>query len=327
MDLLVVGGTRFVGRHIVRSALAGGHSVTLLHRGSGVDVYPEAEHLHADRDGDLSVLHGRRFDATIDVCGYWPRQVRSLADALQGQGGHHLFVSSVSAYADPEQPGADERTPLATLSADDPDSLPMTEQTYGGLKVACESTAAELHEQLTIVRPTYVVGPYDSTDRFCWWLDRISRGGPVLAPGPADAPMQLVDAVDMGEWIVRLLEQQTTGAVHACSTDAGWTFGDMLEAMRTAVGGSNTELRWVDGGWLKQQGVDGSDLPLWSEGGQENALALDASRARTTGLRTRPVAESILETWRWMTAEGASRPTADRLSSAREEELLSRASA
>ncbi len=327
MDLLVIGGTRFVGRHLVRSAIAGGHAVTLLHRGGADEPFPEVEHLHADRDADLSVLRGRRFDATADVCGYWPRQVRSLAEALDGGGGQHLFVSSVSAYADPPRPGGDEDIPLAELDADDPDTVPMSDQTYGGLKVACERTAATLHDRLTVVRPTYVVGPYDTTDRFCWWLDRISRGGTVLAPGPLDAPVQLVDGVDMGEWMVRLLEDGVTGALHACSTDPGFTFGDMLAGMAAAVGPADTELREVDGGWLRDQGVDGSQLPLWSEGAHEQVMALDPGRARATGLRARPFPETVLDTWRWMRDGGTFRTGEVGLTDERAAELLSRAPA
>lgn len=328
MDLLVIGGTRFVGRHLVRSALAGGHTVTLLHRGGSGEVFPEAEHLHADRDGDLSALAGRRFDATVDVCGYWPRQVRSLADALDDRGGHHLFVSSVSAYVEPAFPGADETTALIELDSDDPDALPMSDQTYGGLKVACERAAAERHDRLTIVRPTYVVGPYDPTNRFCWWLDRLGRGGRVLAPGPPDAPMQVVDGVDMGEWMVRLLENGETGAFHACSTDPGLTFGAMLEQITAAVAPDDgTQLHWVDGAWLREQGVDGNDLPLWSEGGHELVMALDPGRARATGLRMRPLAETVLDTWRWMRDGGAFRDRDDGLTDERAADLLDRAPA
>jgi len=327
MDLLVIGGTRFVGRHLVHSALSGGHRVTLLHRGGSGEPYLEAEHLHADRDEDLSALRGRRFDATVDVCGYWPRQVRSLADALDGNGGQHLYVSSVSAYAEPAGPNADETTALTELDTDDPDTLAMSSEVYGGLKAACERTAAQVHDRLTLVRPTYVVGPYDPTDRFCWWLDRVGRGGDVLAPGPPDAPMQLVDAVDMGEWMLRLLEDEVTGAYHACSTDPGWTLEAMLDELVSAVGPDGTELRWVDGQWLREQGVDGDVLPLWSEGHPQQTMALDPAAARRTGLRVRPFRETVLETWRWMRDGGTFRYGPVALPDERAAELISAATA
>ena len=328
MDLLVIGGTRFVGRHLVRAAQSRGHHVTLLHR-EGVDPFPEVEHLHADRDDGPAALAAalgqRRFDATVDVCAYWPRHVRDLAAALDGRGGQYVFVSSVSAYAEPDSPGADESTPLLELPAgtDDPDALEMTDQTYGPLKVAAERLAAELFDRLTVVRPTYVVGPYDPTDRFCWWLDRLSRGGEVLAPGPADAPLQLVDGADMGDWMAGLAEDGVTGAFHACSTDPGWTFADMVQAVATAVAPDGTTVRWVDGQRLRAQGLDGADFPLWSEGVPEQVNAMDPAAARRTGLRTRPVAETILDTWRWMRDGGAFRRKGSGLSAERESELLS----
>jgi 2'-hydroxyisoflavone reductase len=326
MDLLVIGGTRFVGRHLVRAALLRGHQVRLLHR-RGLGPYPDLEHLHADRDDPASLagaLDGRRFDATVDVCGYWPRQVHALADALGGRGGHHVYVSSVSAVAEPAGPGADESTPVAELPDPeaDPDAQQMTDDTYGPLKAACERAAAARHDRLTVVRPTYVVGPYDPTDRFCWWLDRLSRGGDVLVPGPADAPMQAVDAADLADWMVRLVEEGATGLFTACSTDPGWTFGSMVEQMTAVVAPAGTRLRWVDGDWLRGQGVGEDDLPLWSGGRHEQSLALDASAARRAGLRARPVPESIDEIWRWMRAGGDVRRGGVRLSPEREAALL-----
>jgi 2'-hydroxyisoflavone reductase len=326
MDLLVVGGTRFVGRHLVRAALLRAHRVCLLHR-RGVGPFPDLEHLHADRDDPAALaaaVRGRRFDASVDVCGYWPRQVHALADALGGRGGHHVYVSSVSAVAEPDGPGADESTPVADLPDPDADAdtQEMTDDTYGPLKAACERAAATRHDRLTVVRPTYVVGPYDPTNRFCWWLDRLSRGGDVLVPGPADAPMQAVDAADMADWTVRLLEDGLTGVFSACSTDPGWTFGEMVEQMAAAVAPVGTRLRWVDGEWLRGQGVSEDDLPLWTGGRHEQSLALDPASARRTGLLARPVEQTIDDTWRWMSAGGASRPVAPRLSPEREAALL-----
>ena len=325
MDLLVIGGTRFVGRHLVRAALVRGHRVTLLHR-RGEQPFPELEHLHADRDDPAAlarVLGGRAFDATVDVCAYWPRQVRGLGAALGGRGGHHVYVSSVSAIAEPPAPGADESTPVAELPGPeaDADALEMTDDTYGPLKAACERAASALHDRLTVVRPTYVVGPYDPTDRFCWWLDRLSRGGDVLVPGPPDAPVQVVDAADMGAWMVGLVENGVTGVFHACSSGPGWTFAEMIEQMAAAVAPEGTRLRWVDGDWLRRQGVTDEQLPLWSLGRHEWSAALDPAAARRTGLRARPVAHTVLETWRWM-ADGGARRDPERLSPEREADLL-----
>ncbi len=215
MRVLFIGGTRFVGRAMAGAALQRGHAVTLLHRAeTGSPALDSAEHLRADRDEDLSVLTGREFDATIDVCAYVPRQVRTLAEALDGHGGQHVLVSTMSVYADTDAAGLDERSPLVEL--DDPTTEDVTGETYGGLKVLCERQASSSYDDaLTIVRPTYVIGPHDHTGRFTWWVRRIARGGDVLAPGPWDAPIQVVDARDLAEWTLDLAEKRVSGAYNA----------------------------------------------------------------------------------------------------------------
>src|SRR3954451_440857 len=185
MRILVVGGTRFVGRHVVEAALQRGHEVTLLHRGqTNPDLFPSVEHIIADRDDGLAELDGRTFDATVDVCAYFPRQVRSLHEALGDGAGHYLYVSSVSAYAEPVPVNYDEKEALATL--EDPDTDVVTDTTYGGLKAVREALPSELCGPCTLlVRPTRVVGPDDYTWRCPYWVSRIAAGGDVLAPGPA----------------------------------------------------------------------------------------------------------------------------------------------
>ena len=209
MRILIIGGTRFVGHAMAEAALAAGHDVTLLHR-TATDELPAATHLLADRNGDLSVLADGRWDATIDVCAYLPGQVASLHEALGDRGGHHVFVSTVSVYADQDAPGADEDATLLPESS--PETLEVTGETYGPLKVACERVARERWgaDGLTIIRPTYVVGPRDATARYPWWVLRAAQGGRMILPGPDDAPMQCIDARDMGAWTIRLVEERTT---------------------------------------------------------------------------------------------------------------------
>ena len=214
MRILIIGGTRFVGHAMAEAALAAGHDVTLLHR-TATDELPAATHLLADRNGDLSVLADGRWDATIDVCAYLPGQVASLHDALGDRGGHHVFVSTVSVYADQDSAGADEDAALFPESS--PGTSEVTTETYGPLKVACERVARERwgDDGLTIIRPTYVVGPRDLTGRYPWWVLRAARGGRMILPGPADAPMQCIDARDMGAWTIRLVEDRTAGVFTA----------------------------------------------------------------------------------------------------------------
>lgn len=298
MDLLIVGGTRFVGRHISEQALARGHRVTLLHRGvSQAPTLGAAEHLLADRDQLGGVLDGRSFDATIDVCAYWPHQVRSLASALGDRAGHYVHISSVSAYAESATRGGDESLPLATVETDDPDALPMTNDNYGALKALCEAAAKDSFgsESTAIVRPTYVVGPYDQSGRFTWWVDRIARGGLVACPGPADNPMQVIDARDQATWVLGLAEQRISGAFHSCSPEPPWSFGDMLEEIRAALD-SDAELRWVS-----PDLVGDAPYPLWSPA-PEGLMALSPAAARATGLSPRPFAETVRDTAAWMRA-------------------------
>jgi nucleoside-diphosphate-sugar epimerase len=304
MHILLVGGTRFVGRAMTEAALLRGHEVTLLHRGMTDDpAFLETEQLRANRDGDLGVLAGRHFDATIDVCAYVPRQVNALAEALGDRGGHHVFVSTMSVYADTNRPNRDEDFPLQQL--DDPTTEEITDETYGALKVLCEQEAKNRYgaDNLTVVRPTYVIGPHDHTGRFTWWVRRIARGGEVLAPGPADSPMQVIDARDQGDWTIRLAEKHQSGYYNSVSPTPPFGFGDLLDATVRAVGPDDTTLTWADPGWLKEQGETYQSLPLWTEGTVELTLAADPARALASGLSPRPLAQTVSDTWQWIQDE------------------------
>ena len=319
MRILIIGGTRFVGHAMAEAALEAGHDVTLLHRNETAEL-PGATHLLADRDGDLGMLADGAWDATIDVCAYVPSQVRRLHDALGDRGGHHLFVSTVSVYREPSGPGADEDSPLFDEPADDTEEV--TNETYGPLKVACERVATEAYGEsgLAIIRPTYVVGPRDATARYPYWVLRAARGGEMLAPGPAEAPMQCVDARDMGAWTVRLAEGRVSGAFTAARPAT--TFGALLDETVSALG-ADASLVQVDGDWLVEQGVDGMQLPLWSEGSPEFALAMSSARAEAAGLTHRPFADVVRDTLAWATAhpDQATNPRTG-LAPEREQELL-----
>jgi 2'-hydroxyisoflavone reductase len=303
MRLLVIGGTRFVGRALVEAALAEGHDVTLLHRGrTGADLFPSARHLVADRDGDLSVLDwgGRpdaEWDATVDVCAYLPGQVRSLAAALGPRGGHHVLVSTVSVYAHPPGPDADEDSELLPAAGDEITEVTM--ETYGPLKVACERAAQTAHrERLSVVRPTYVVGPHDHTGRYPWWVRRMARGGEVLAPGAPGDPAQVVDVRDLGDLLLGLATRQVAGVFNAVRPWLPWS--ELLETT-AAIAPPGTSLTWVDAAWLAEQGVTGDDLPLWSEGAVEWESADSPARAEAEGRRHRPLSDVVRDTAAWAT--------------------------
>ncbi|HSF26974.1 MAG TPA: NAD-dependent epimerase/dehydratase family protein [Actinomycetes bacterium] len=323
MRILMIGGTRFVGRHIAGAAMARGHQVTLFHRGrTGAGLFPEVEHRYGDRDTDLSALAEGQWDATVDVCAYLPGQVRALAQTLGERAGHYVLVSTVSVYDDPPSPGATEAAPLVEL--DDPDVAVVTSETYGGLKVLCERAAVASFGAGTLaIRPTYVVGPDDYTGRFPHWVERISRGGEVLLPGPADDPSQVIDVRDMGAWIVGLVEAGRAGALHAASPRPPWSWADTMSAIADTVAPAGTTLTWVDAPFLRAQGVDDRSLPLWSGGDAGRFIfALDPSAAYASGLSPRPLADTVRDTLAWLRSpEGAQRQHVG-LSSEREDMLL-----
>lgn len=322
MRVLVVGGTRFVGRHIVQALLDAGHTVTLFHRGSGGDPFPEAEHRHGDRNGDLAGLADGEWDATVDVSAYVPRQVRVLADALGGsggRGGRYLYISSVSAYAPGAEPPITESTPLAVLA--DEDTEVVDGESYGGLKALCEYAAVEAFGPGTlIVRPTYVVGPHDPTGRYTYWVRRLAEGGEVLAVGPREQPLQVVDGRDLGAFVVRLLESGARGPFHVAGPPPPYSFADLLDATAAAVAPDGTTITWVTPEFAAAHDLDGRVVPLWHEGELDPVGAVDPSAALRAGLTLRPLEDSARD----VLAAGDATPLADGvgLSRDRERELL-----
>jgi 2'-hydroxyisoflavone reductase len=323
MRILMIGGTAFVGRHMAAAAIGAGHDVTLFHRGkTGSELFPQATHLLGDRDDDLSALAGGSWDATIDVCAYFPRQVHSLATALRGRGGRYVFISSVSAYSPGVAPNYSEDAPLATL--DDPDATEVTNENYGGLKVACERLGTELFgPATTIIRPTYVIGPYDRSYRFTWWVDRLAQGGTVLAPGDPADPIQVIDARDQAAFTVSILERSITGTFHTVSPAPPFGFGPMLEAIAGEVAPPGTHLIWVPSEFLLEHGVDGAALPLWAEGEGDaaNMSTANPAAAFAAGLRPRPLGETVADIWAEDRPPEAA-PPAVGISGEREAELL-----
>ena len=315
MRLLVIGGTRFVGKHLVEAAQAAGHDVTLVHR-SPTALFPDARHVLRNRDDDLLALAEGEWDATVDVCAYLPAQVRSLAEMLGDRGGHHVLVSTVSVYGDLAGPDGDEDSPLLPVAGADVDEV--TDTTYGPLKVACEHAATAAYgDRLAVVRPTYVIGPDDPTGRYTWWVRRLARGGEVLAPGGRTDPAQVVDVRDLAEFLLGVAVGRTSGTFNAVRPAVPWS--ELLETT-AAVAPAGSSLLWVDGAWLAERGVTGADLPLWSGGDPDWQCAMSPARAEAAGLRHRPLPETVRDTEAWATdgrlVDGVG------LTDAREAELL-----
>ena len=312
--LLVLGGTRFVGRHVAEAALAAGWDVTLFNRGRfDPGAFPEAEHRVGDRDGGLDALREGRWDAVIDTCGYVPRVVRESAALLSDRIGLYVFISSVSAYADKSQIGITEDAPLARfdegVSAD-----------YDSLKVGCERAVHDVMDgRALIVRPGLIVGPHDPTNRFTHWVTRIRAGGEVLAPEPRDQSVQVIDARDLAAWLAHLAAAGAPGVYNAV--------GDVstLEGVLSAVvrgTGSDARLHWVAEERLLAAGVEPwDDLPLWlADPAFRGFLAMSNERAKASGLALRPLEDTVRDTLAW--ARTAPAPTEARLDPDMERALL-----
>jgi 2'-hydroxyisoflavone reductase len=295
MRILVLGGTQFLGRHAVDAALRRGHDVTMFNRGqTRPELFPDVEKLRGDRDGDLGALAGRRFDAVVDTSGYVPRVVRLTLDALDDVG-HYTFVSSVSAYASLAQP-ADEDAPVAQLTEE---TEVFRSEAYGALKALCEDAVRERHPDAFIPRPGLIVGPWDPTGRFTYWPERLADGGRVLAPAPADAPAQVVDARDLADWIVEAGEQKLAGTFNAVAPPT--TIGEVVETCRR-VAGTDAEIVWVDSSFLVEQEVgEWMELPLWLSDPEYAAMQqTPVERATAAGLGHRPLEETVRDTLAWV---------------------------
>ena len=296
MKLLVLGGTKFLGRAAVEAALGRGHEVTLFNRGeTNPELFPEAEKLHGDREHDLSALEGRTWDAVIDPSGYVPHVVRSSAEALADSTGHYLFVSSISVYDDFSEPN-DEDSPLEELADDKPvDRLLEDYSNYGALKVLCERAVAEtIPDRHALVRPGLIVGPHDPTGRFTYWPHRIARGGEVLVPGPPERTVQFVDVRDLGELADRPLRTQGRRTLQRHQRRRL-----VAGARREPVATSPAAMRhftYVDGDYLARAGrgrMDGA--PALAPGSRRRpaCTVTDVSRAIGAGLAFRPLEDTV----------------------------------
>jgi 2'-hydroxyisoflavone reductase len=291
VKLLVLGGTEFLGRALVESALERGHEVTLFNRGrTNPELFPEAEKLRGDRAVDP--LPSGRWDAVVDSSGYLPEVVRRAAEALRDSVERYVFVSSISAYADLSA-GPTEDSPLAELREMPSDEMLPGYENYGALKALCEDVVTEVFGDRTlIVRPGLIVGPHDPTGRFTYWPHRIARGGEFLVPGPPEENVQLVDVRDLGDWIVDLAERGESGAFNA--THPGLPWSELVESC-LRVGGADATPIWIDPDFLADQGVgEWMELPLWlSDPGSLGMMQADVSRAVDSGLRFRPLDETV----------------------------------
>lgn len=303
MKLLILGGTRFVGRHLTEQALARGHEITLFHRGeSNVDLFDgHVERILGDRKADLDRLARRQWDAVIDTCGYFPADVRASAEALKASAPFYAFISTISVYHDPPA-NADESAPLMPIG--DPNATEITAETYGFLKVLCEQAVHEVYPGANlIVRPGLIVGPWDPTDRFTYWCDVFMGGGFVVAPANEDAQTQVIDVRDLAAFVLDHVERKTVDTFNVTAPQGGAKLRVVLEKIKVAndfVG----ETAWMSDEELESYGIrPWVDLPLYTGPEPTGMGQISSAKALAAGLKPRSIDETIADTIRWTERE------------------------
>ncbi len=331
LRILILGGTGFTGPYQVKYALGRGHKITTFNRGkTHPDELPdEVEQLVGDRNGRLDALKNRKWDVVIDNPTTLPAWVRDAAQVLKGNVERYVFISTISVYADTSK-GVDETAPLAKYEGEDAfkETLEAMKasgyKTYGPLKALSEQEAEKSFPGKTlIIRPGLIVGPRDETDRFTYWPVRVDRGGEVLAPGTPDDPVQFIDARDLAEWTIRMVENRESGIYNATGPANPLGIGAMLDGMKEALH-SNAKFSWAPTEFLTEQKVEAwSDMPVWT--GEDSGMARTSiSRALAKGLTFRPLAQTTRDTLAWFKLLPTERQSKLRagLISEREKEVL-----
>lgn len=323
MNILIIGGTRFLGRHLVEAALARGHQLTLFNRGqTNPDVFPEVETILGDREIDLEKLEGRQWDAVVDTCGYFPRVVGLSANALKDSVANYTFISSVSVYADFDVFGIDEDYPLARMEDETVEEI--TGETYGALKALCERTVEEIYPAgALILRPGVIVGPYDHMDRFTYWVLRVARGGDVLAPvGPGES-VQFIHARDLADFAINCIEEKNTGAFNLVGPEKPRPLGKLLETCKR-VSGSDANFVWASEAFIEEHDIaPWSEFPLWVPESESRGLSMVSNaRAQAAGLEFKPIEEIVSETLEWARTRPSDYEMRAGLKPEREAELL-----
>jgi 2'-hydroxyisoflavone reductase len=331
LKILVLGGTKFLGVHIVERALAHGHTVTLFNRGkTNTDLFPQLEHLKGDRDAQLDSLKGGHWDAVIDDSGYVPRHVKLSAELLAPSVKQYVFISTISVYASFAQANSED-SPLGKIA--DETTEKVDGGAYGPLKALCEKAAeTAMPGRVTVVRPGLIVGPWDPTDRFTYWPARAARGGDMACPSTPKDRIQFIDSRDLAAFVIGLVESKTMGIFNATSPPGKFSMGELVQASITAA---NAQVKptppprpvWMSAEFLKNEKVaPWSDMPVWiPESGEFAGFAeANVSKALAAGMTIRPVQPTVNDTLAWH----LKRPEAERaklqagLTPEREQELL-----
>ncbi len=305
LKVLILGGTGFIGPHFVDALTAAGHKITLFNRGKrDPEVKPGIEQLLGDRNGKIETLKDRDWDVVIDNSGYTPSQVKATAELLKDHVAKYIFISSISVYADFAKAGVDEDYKLAELK--DPTTEVVNGETYGGLKALCEKVVETTYgKRGTIIRPTYIAGPGDHTDRFTYWPFRVSKGGEMLAPGTPSDPFQYIDVRDLAGFILTCVVKDVNGRFNLCGPQGAVTMGSLLEEARR-VTRANTQFVWASPEFLEANEIigekaKGNFLPIWQPptGEEAGLLLVSPARAVKKGLKFRSLETTIRDTLEW----------------------------
>src|SRR6516165_4566333 len=307
--LLILGGTGFLGPPLTEEALRRGWKVTHFNRGKhAAGGVSDVETLIGDRRGQLDSLRGRKWDAVVDNTGFVPKYVKMSAELLSPNVGLCLFISSISVYADFARPN-DEQSPTGTL--ENPDTEQVSDTTYGPMKALCERYIQEsFPDRSCVVRPGYIVGPLDRSDRFTYWPVRASKGGEMLAPGTPRDPIQVIDVRDLTRWMMGLVDSRRSGCFNADSPPGAFTIGALISASQRQSPHSRTRVTWVPEDYLAAHWkADELDLPPWSpmSGDTAGASLTSVKRALESGLRCRPLEETVRDTLVWFQSLPAER--------------------
>ena len=305
LKVLILGGTGFIGPHFVDALTAGGHKITLFNRGKrDPEVKPGVEQLLGDRNGQIDTLKGRDWDVVIDNSGYTPSQVKATAELLKEHVRRYIFISSIAVYADFAKAGVDEDYKLAELK--DPTTEVVNGETYGGLKVLCEKVVETTYDKrATIIRPTYIAGPGDHTDRFTYWPVRVSKGGKMLAPGTPSDPFQYIDVRDLAGFIRTCVEKDVNGKFNLCGPQGAVTMGSLLDEAKR-ITKADTTFVWASPEFLEANEIigekaKGNFMPIWQppKGDEAGLLLVSPARAEKKGLKFRSLETTIRDTLEW----------------------------
>jgi len=303
MKILILGGTIFLGKHLVNSAQKKGHEVTLFNRGKhNPDWFPNVEKLKGDRDGDFESLKGRTFDAVIDTSGYVPRIVKLSAEFMKDKTDNYTFISSISVYKDFSEMGMNENSAAGTI--EDETTEEITGESYGPLKYLCEKTVEEIYKERALnIRPGLIVGEDDPSDRFGYWIYRINKGGKVLAPGPKEKNVQFIDVKDLADWTIKMVEEKNIGTYSATGPDYNLTFEKLIDDCKK-VSGSNAEIVWIDQRFLMNENAGAYvELPLWLPDEMDGGNNCDVSKAIGKGLTFRLLEETLKDSMEFINSK------------------------